>query len=263
MKPGQPSNDPDAPVQLSVTAGVARITLNRPSKLNSLNNEICESLAAALRQVESDGAIRVLTLTGAGRAFVAGADVEEFQGAVEDRSRAIARVNDSFHEVIRMIRRVRVPVVAGVHGVVAGGGVAIALACDMVIAAEDVRFVPAYMKLAATPDAGTSWHVVRLLGYKQALEWYLLGKPKNAGEALAAGFVNRVVPSESLAVELQTLTAAICASPPAATAALKRLLHRAESAQFESQLDAERASFLECARHDDFERSVHSFLGKK
>ena len=121
------------------------------------------------------------------------------------RRKLSAELIDLFHRIIRAIRRLNVPVVAGVHGAAAGGGLGLALACDFVIASEDATFVPAYTKLGTNPDGGTTWTVTRLLGPQRALEWLMLGETKDARAAKDMGLVNRVVPKDALAGEVDAL----------------------------------------------------------
>ena len=118
-----------------------------------------------------------------------------------------------FHQIVRGIRRMRQPVIVGVNGAAAGGGLGLALACDFVIAAADASFVPAYTRIGASADGGTTWSVARLLGQRRALEWLMLGDPMNAEVALAAGLINRVVPADSLSAEVDALARRIAAGP--------------------------------------------------
>lgn len=250
-------------VDLVIDGSIARIAINRPSKFNALNYELAKQIVEILRDLEFSQLVRVVTLTGNGKAFIAGADVSEFEGPIPDRLRTIAKVNDCFHELIRMIARLKVPVIAGIHGAVAGGGVGIALASDIVIAAEDTRLVPAYLKLGATPDAGTTWNAVRMMGRKRAYEWFITGRPIEMVEALAVGIVNRVVPASALNDHVAELARAVSEGPAFAHTRLKELLKAAECSQFESHLDDERASFLDCAEGTEFTAGVSAFLTKK
>lgn len=263
---GQQSDQADPHSDLIVVkrdGAVAHVAINRPAKFNALNIELSRCLTRELLKLEFDADVRAIALTGNGRAFVAGADVQEFQGPVPSRLRAIAEVNDTFHELIRTIGRIDPPVIAGIHGAVAGGGVGVVLAADLVVAAEGTKLVPAYLKLGATPDAGTTWHTVRLMGRKRAYEWFMTGRPMEMSEALDLGLVNRVVPPEMLKAEVESLARMASDGPAVANGNLKKLLLSAGSLDFEAQLDAERRSFLQCAKGEEFEAGITAFFSKK
>src|SRR5436190_1071374 len=164
-------------LRLAIADGIAEITLNNPSKLNSIDWRLADAMVEALIAIGRDATVRVAVLRGNGRAFMAGGDLQAFHEAGEDAPTAVKQLIEPFHEIIRRIRALPAPVVAAVHGPVAGGGVALALACDIVIASADAVFTPAYLRIATSPDGGTTWSAVRLLGERRALEWLMLGDP--------------------------------------------------------------------------------------
>ena len=189
-------------VRLDIDSGVANIRLNRPDRLNALDPALAESLIAALRRVDADKSVKAVTLTGEGRAFMAGGDLAVFNAAPEKAPQAAAALIPLFHEIVLTIRRMKPPVIAGVQGAVAGGGLGLALACDLVIAADNASFVPAYTRLGTSPDGGTTWSITQLIGQRRAMEWIMLGDPMNAADAHAIGLINRVVPAAKLADEV-------------------------------------------------------------
>jgi len=250
-------------VLVAIERGIARVTLNRPDRLNALDHDLAVALATTFEGLERDPTLRTVTLMGAGRAFMAGGDIAVFKKAGNDAPEIIGGLIDLFHRIIRSIRRLNVAVVVGVHGAAAGGGVGLALACHFVIASEDAAFVPAYTKLGTNPDGGTTWTVTRLLGPQRALEWLMLGESTDARAAKEMGLVHRVVPKDALASEVDALARRIASGPVTAQASLKRLIDQALYTSLDVQLDAERAGFLRAAATADFREGVSAFLERR
>lgn len=251
------------PVQVARADGIARVTLNRPDRLNALDVAMAECLVDALGEVERDTSVKVAVLTGAGRAFMAGGDLAVFHAAGDRVPEAASQLIGLFHQVIRTIRRMKPPVIAGVHGAVAGGGLGLALACDLVIAADDATFVPAYTRIGTSPDGGTTWSVTQLLGPRRALEWLMLGDVMNAKTAAELGLVSRVVAPAALAGELDALARRIAAGPAYAQANVKRLVHHALTAPFDLQLEMEREAFVAAAGTPDFREGIGAFFARR
>jgi 2-(1,2-epoxy-1,2-dihydrophenyl)acetyl-CoA isomerase len=250
-------------VLVATDGGIARITLNRPDRLNALDHDLALALTTALESLEHDPSLRAVTLMGAGRMFMAGGDIMVFKKAGNDAPKVIGVLIDLFHRIIRAIRRLRAPVVAGVHGAAAGGAVGLALACDFVIASEDATFVPAYTKLGTSPDGGTTWSVTRLIGAQRALEWLMLGETINAHVAKDMGLIYRVVAKDALAGEVEALARRIASGPATAQASLKRLVDQALHSSLDAQLDAEREAFVSAAGTADFREGVSAFLERR
>jgi 2-(1,2-epoxy-1,2-dihydrophenyl)acetyl-CoA isomerase len=249
-------------VKLQVADGIASVRLNRPDRLNALDHQLAEELLAALARIDADPSVRVVTLTGEGRSFMAGGDVSIFRAAGDAPGR-IGGLIALFHQIVRLIRRMRPQVIAGVQGPVAGGGLGLALACDLVIAADNASFVPAYTRLGTSPDGGTTWSITRLIGQRRALEWITLGDPMNAQDAAAIGLINRVVPAAQLDAEVAALARRIATGPAFAFASVKRLVHQAPANSFDEQLEAERDAFVAASRTADFREGVTAFLEKR
>jgi 2-(1,2-epoxy-1,2-dihydrophenyl)acetyl-CoA isomerase len=250
-------------VLVAAEQGIARVTLNRPDRLNALNHELAGELADTFDRLTQDLTLRVVTLMGAGRAFMAGGDVAMFGAAGANAPEIIGRLIGLFHRTIRCIRGMDAMVVAGVHGAIAGGGVGLALACDFVVAADDASFVPAYLRLGTNPDGGTTSTVTQLLGPRRALEWLMLGETMDARAAERLGLVNRVVAKEALAAEVDTLARRIAGGPAKAHATLKRLVAEAATTSLDAQLDSERGGFINAARTADFREGVAAFLARR
>jgi 2-(1,2-epoxy-1,2-dihydrophenyl)acetyl-CoA isomerase len=249
-------------VLVATDGGIARITLNRPDRLNALDHDLAVALATALESLEHDSTLRAVTLMGAGRMFMAGGDITVFKKAGNDAPKVIGLLIDLFHRIIRSIRRLP-PVVAGVHGAAAGGAVGLALACDFVIASEDATFVPAYTKLGTSPDGGTTWSVTRLIGAQRALEWLMLGEAINARTAKDMGLIYRVAAKDALAAEVDALARRIASGPATAHASLKHLIEQAPYSSLDAQLDAEREGFVRAAATADFREGVSAFLERR
>jgi 2-(1,2-epoxy-1,2-dihydrophenyl)acetyl-CoA isomerase len=250
-------------VRVEIAGGIADVRLNRPDRLNALDFPMAEALVAAITRVERDTSVKVVTLTGEGRAFMAGGDVGVFHRAGENAPQEIARLIELFHQIVRGIRRMKPPVICGVQGAVAGGGLGLALACDLVIAAADATFVPAYTRLGTSPDGGTTWSITRLIGQRHALEWIMLGEQMDAAEAVDIGLINQVVPDNMLAEEVNALAQRIAAGPAFAFASVKRLVYQATGASFDEQLEAERAAFVAAAGTKDFREGVAAFFERR
>jgi 2-(1,2-epoxy-1,2-dihydrophenyl)acetyl-CoA isomerase len=250
-------------VRVEIAGGIANVRLNRPDRLNALDFPMAEALLAAITQAERDPSVKVLTLTGEGRAFMAGGDVGVFYKAGENAPQEIGKLIELFHQIVRRIRRMKPPVICGVQGAVAGGGLGLAVACDIVIAADNASFVPAYTRLGTSPDGGTTWSITRLIGQRRALEWIMLGEQMDSAEAASIGLVNRVVPDNMLVEEVNALAQTIAAGPAFVFASVKRLVYRATGASFDEQLEAERDAFVAAAATKDFREGVAAFFERR
>ena len=221
-------------VRVAVVDAVATITLARPEARNALDRPMKAALLAALRRVDRDAAIRVVILTGEGRAFCAGQDLKEPFGGehptLEDE------VRDRYNPLILAVRRLSKPVIGAINGVAAGAGCSLAFACDLRIAAENASFVLAFGRIGLVPDSGASWFLPRLVGSARAAELALIGDPVSAAYAERLGIVSRVVAGDTLLAEAQTLAARLAAGSPRAMALTKRALAYAETATLEQAL---------------------------
>jgi 2-(1,2-epoxy-1,2-dihydrophenyl)acetyl-CoA isomerase len=248
-----------AEVETSRTGAALTITLNRPEVLNALNAAMLTGLAAALEEAR-DPSIRAVVLTGVGRGFCAGQDLGELTAAKHDLAHRIA---EEHNRVVLALRELEKPVLAAVAGPVAGGGLSLALACDVRIAADDATFVPGFVRVGLAPDAGASWLVQRALGAARAFEWLATGRALAAGEALAWGLVSEVVPAAELPERAAEVAELFAAMPTRAVWETKRLLDAAESATFEAQLEDEAWTAGVLAKTDDFDEGVAAFHEKR
>lgn len=248
-----------SPVVLEISEAVATLTFNRPSALNAANIEMAERLLQAVRHIEGDSTVRAVVLRGEGRSFMAGGDLSLLQQGADTVTRLIAPL----HEALHRLAAVQVPVLASVHGPVAGAGVSIMLAADLAIAADNASFNLAYTKIGATPDASGSWHLPRVVGLRKALEIALLSETLDALEALRLSLVNRVVPASQLGMETARLAHRLAGGPTVALGRAKALMRASFDSTLAEQLAAEQAGFEACAGTDDFAEGVEAFLHKR
>ena len=248
-------------VHLAWQEGLACITLNRPAVLNALNLEMAQALRDTARALATAAPLRAVLLTGAGRAFMAGGDVSTFNG--DDASVRIGELITVAHEALEALIALPVPVVAAVQGAVAGGGLGIACAADLVIAADNAKFLMAYSKLGTSPDCGTTWILPRTLGLRRALGFALLEETLDAATALQMGLVNRVVPAAELESQSMAIGRRLAAGPTIAFGRTKALLRQSSGADLPTQLAAERDNFLACGRSGDFAAGIAGFQARQ
>ncbi len=255
------------PVLLRIDGAVATITLNRPQVLNALDATMVDGLAAAIERVESASGLRVVVLAGAGAGFMAGGDIRGFKDVMHlppaEKRAYFERFIHRVHPVIIAMRRLPLPIVARVHGAVAGIGMSLMLASDLAIAAEDAVFTLAYCHLGTTPDGGSTYFLPRHVGSKKAMEIALLGDRFDAAAALHLGLINTVVPAAEIESRTAALAARLARGPRGAYAATKRLLNLSADAALETQLQAEAENFAACAATPDFAEGVAAFIGKR
>jgi 2-(1,2-epoxy-1,2-dihydrophenyl)acetyl-CoA isomerase len=243
--------------------GIVRLRLNRPAVLNALDQAMVEALHAAVGAIRDDATVRCVVLAGEGRGFMAGGDIALFHAAGAEAPAAIARLIDPFHDVLRMLAALRAPVLASLHGPVAGAGMSLAMAADLAIAAEDARFSLAYLRLGISPDGGGTWSLPRLVGLRRAMGIALLDEAIDARAALDLGLVNRVVPVESLGTETQAVARRLAAGPAEAIGRTKALLRASFGRDLEEQLDAEREAFVAGAGAAEFAEGVAAFVARR
>lgn len=240
-------------------AGVVTITLNRPEALNALNAVMRRELLAAIKAAARDAEVRAMVITGAGRGFCAGADLRGGSG-----ERDFRRVlTDEYNPLIEAIRRAPKPVVASVNGVAAGAGVSLAFASDLVIAAAEARFVPAFNRIALVPDSGLTRTLVRALGRHRALEILLGERELKPDEARDAGLVATVVPGDALVSETRALAMRLASGPTGAIGLTKRLINAAEDGTLAESLAVEAALQEVAGRGTDHAEGVAAFAEKR
>lgn len=254
-----PANE-TSPVVLRRDGAVAHVRFNRPQSLNVIDSAMARELLAVSEAIAQDASVRAIVLSGEGRGFMAGGDL----AAMQARPSAIAaEIIDPLHAALRVLAAIDAPVIASVHGVVAGAGVSLMLGADLAIAAEGTRFNLAYMNIGASCDGGASFALPRIVGLRKALEIALLSEPFDAEEALRLAIVNRVVPAAALEAETTQLAQRLAAGPAQALGHMRRLMRRSFDSSFAEQLDAEKAAFAASASTADFDEGVRAFFEKR
>jgi 2-(1,2-epoxy-1,2-dihydrophenyl)acetyl-CoA isomerase len=247
----------------SVADGIATITLNRPHVLNALDGAMIGRLRAACDEIARDAAVRAAVICGAGPAFLAGGDVAVFHANLPRTAALVRELAGEFHEAILALRRAPKPVLACVHGAVAGAGVSLVAAADLAVAAHDATFALAYSRIGASPDGGVTWHLPRLVGMRRALELMLLSDTIDARVALRLGLVNRVVDRAALGAESGAIARRLAGGATRALAETKRLANDGFERTLAEQLAAEVEAFARCAGTDDFAEGVSAFVAKR
>lgn len=246
-------------IRVDLADAVATITLNRPESLNSLNAQMRGELLAALKAAGRDEAVRAVVITGAGRGFCSGADLRGGSG-----ERDFRRVlTDEYNPLITAIRELPKPVIAAVNGVAAGAGVSLALACDLVYAADDARFIQAFVRIGLVPDSGSTRTLVRALGRHRAARLIFGGEPLSAAEAHAAGLVAGLAPGGELAATAHAAAAKLAAAPTRAIGLAKRAINHAEDALAAESLAMEAALQELAGRTEDHAEGVAAFGEKR
>jgi 2-(1,2-epoxy-1,2-dihydrophenyl)acetyl-CoA isomerase len=262
-------SSPNATVAVAVADAICTITLDRPERLNAIDRDMAQALGAVTAAAAEDAAIRAVVVRGAGDHFMAGGDLAFFKTWLDeatDRSAQRDRFEGFVREVhpsIMALRDMRKPVIAGVQGAVAGFGVSLMLACDLVVASDDATFTLAYSLIGTSPDGSSTHSLPRIVGLKRAFEIALLADRFGAAEAREWGLINRVVPAAELDGAVAELAGRLAAGPTHAYGNTKALLNATFDRPLEDQLDAEAASFADCAVTDDFAEGIAAFLAKR
>ncbi|RJL20212.1 enoyl-CoA hydratase/isomerase family protein [Paracoccus siganidrum] len=249
------------PLRLHLDAAVGRIVFDRPQALNAIDQATARAFEAAVVQA-LDAGVRVLTLSGNGRAFMAGGDLAAFR-RVEDRAAEAEAIIAPMNRALARLAESDALTVALLHGPVAGAGLSLALAADLALAAESAVLSFAYLKIGAPADCGISWNLPRIVGLRRAAWIAFEGSTVPAGQALDWGLVNRVVPDVALQDEGAGLAARLAGLAPGAAAALKHLLRDSFGRDYATTLKAEKQAFKTCAASADFAEALSAFFDKR
>jgi 2-(1,2-epoxy-1,2-dihydrophenyl)acetyl-CoA isomerase len=256
----------ETPVLSAVADGVLTLTLNRPQRLNAMNNALIEAMNRELARAHDDPAIRAVLLTGTGRGFCAGADLSG-GGTVDSAAREPpdlgANMDRIFNPMIRAMRALPKPIVGAINGVAAGGGANFALACDIVLAARSARFDQAFVRISLIPDLGGTWFLPRLVGDARGRALAMLGTSLTAEEAERMGMVWQVVDDAALMDEATALACRLASGPTLSYAAIKQAIDAAATNTLDQQLDLERDSQKMLGRSADNKEGVAAFLAKR
>jgi len=243
---------------------VATVTLNRPEKLNAFDGELRTEMVRRLPEVIQDDSVRVVVITGAGRAFCAGADIGYMRGLLETGDwRAAEELVEAGRVLVTAIRECSKPVIACVNGPAAGGGANLALACDIRIASERGSIGQTFSRIGLHPDWGATYFLPRMVGTSRALELFWSGEVIDAARAQELGLFNRVVPHEQLESETRKLAESLSARPPIAVALAKRATYASESNTLREMLDLELQNQMKCFHSHDATEGLAAFLEKR
>jgi 2-(1,2-epoxy-1,2-dihydrophenyl)acetyl-CoA isomerase len=254
----------DSGILFAYQDGVARITLNRPERLNSFNDAMHQALFTALGSVENDPALRVVVLTGAGRGFCAGQDQSGRKPDIEGKPRDLGEGLERYYKpLILKVRGMPVPVVCALNGVAAGAGASLALACDIVIAAKSASFVQAFGKLGLLPDAGATYVLPRLVGTARAMALALLGDRLDAEQAAQWGLIWRCVDDAGFAGEVEAVVQKLATAATKALGATKLAIHAAADNSLPEQLDLEIRSQRALGYTADYQEGAAAFREKR
>jgi 2-(1,2-epoxy-1,2-dihydrophenyl)acetyl-CoA isomerase len=247
-------------IEVSIANGIARITLNRPDRLNSFTRAMHAELRDALADL---GEARVVILTGAGRGFCAGQDLNDRAVAPGEAVDLGETVEESWNPLIRTLASLPQPVIAGVNGVAAGAGANIALACDLVIAAKSAKFIQSFSALGLIPDSGGSWHLPRLVGQARALGLALTGEPLSAERAAEWGLIWKAVDDDQLDAEVDAVAGKLASLPPLGLGAIKQIIRTSWSRSLDEELDLQRDEMRRLGFTQDYREGVAAFLEKR
>lgn len=248
-------------IKSELDENVLKVTLNRPDKFNSFNREMALALQAALDKAATDSAIRAVYLTGEGKAFCAGQDLSE---VVDPNGIGLEKiVTEHYNPIIEKIRNIEKPVICAVNGVAAGAGANIALACDIVIAANSVAFIQAFSKIGLIPDSGGTFFLPRLIGFGKASALMMLGDKISASDAEKMGMIYKVIEDDKLQEDALMIAKNLANLPTRAIGLTKRLLNQSINNTLEQQLIAEGIEQISASKTYDYNEGVKAFLEKR
>ena len=252
-------------IEVTIKDGVCTITMQRAEVLNAFNNLLTTELAKALNDASRDKNVRVVIITGSGRAFSSGQDLADLKEKyVPGHEPHLGEdLKKRYDPIVKRIHTMEKPVIASVNGVAAGAGCSLALACDMRIASEHASFIEVFVNVGLIPDSGSTWTLPRLVGFGRAMELCLTGRPVKANEALSIGLVNQVVPADELEEATNKIATRLASLPAKAISLTKRLLNQSFENDFNEQLTQEAYAQETAGRtHDHFE-GVVAFIEKR
>lgn len=251
-------------ILFEINEGVARLTLNRPDKLNSFTTAMHLEVREALETVKADPSVRVLVLTGAGRGFCAGQDLADRAVAPGSATVDLGESVEKFYApLVLALRNLPMPVICAVNGVAAGAGANLALACDIVLAAKSASFVEAFCKLGLIPDTGGTWHLPRLIGMARATGLAMLGEKLTADRAEEWGLIWRAVPDDALMDQAMAMAEHFASAPTKGLAYTKKALQQSYANTLPEQLQLEAQMMRELGYSHDYREGVAAFMAKR
>ena len=249
-------------ILFKIQDNIAFITLNRPEVFNSFNREMALEMQQTLEACAKDDAVRVIIITGNGKAFSAGQDLKEV--TTPELNPGFRKIlEEHYNPIIRLIRTIEKPIVAAVNGVAAGAGANIALACDIIVAAESASFIQAFSKIGLVPDSAGTFFLPRLIGFHKASALMMLGDKVSAVEALNLGMIYKIYPVALFEEEVQSLALTLAAMPTLALGLTKKLLNASLDNNLEQQLIMESDLQIKASSSNDYQEGVNAFIEKR
>lgn len=243
------------------TDGVVKLTLNRPEVYNAFNDELTFELQDAIKKISKDNSIRVIVITGEGKAFCSGQDLKAAQ-QVKNRSYSES-LRKRYNPLIKGIRELAKPVICRLNGVAAGAGCSLALACDIIVASEEASLIQIFINIGLVPDSGASYFLPRMVGYSKSFELSTMGTPVRAGEAMKLGLVNKVVPAAELDDAVKGYTDYYATAPTKAIGIIKKMMNKSANAALEEMLEYEAYCQDIAANSLDHKEGVAAFMEKR
>jgi len=247
-------------ILFDVNNGIANLTLNRPDVFNAFNEQLSADVLDALKKTAKDKSIRVLVISGAGKAFCSGQDLKSIAGKKRSLRESIHK---RYNPMIRAIRNLPIPVIAKLNGVAAGAGCSLALACDMIIASEAASLIEVFVNVGLVLDSGSSYFLPRLVGSARAFELSTLGSKVSAVQAAEWGMVNKVVPADQLDAEVQALAERFAKAPTKAIGLMKKMLNKSFHSDLDTMLEYEAYCQEIAGRSNDYNEGVTAFVEKR
>jgi 2-(1,2-epoxy-1,2-dihydrophenyl)acetyl-CoA isomerase len=245
----------------SVENGIATLTLNRPDVFNAFNEQLSTDVNDALKKTAKDKSLRVLIITGAGKAFCSGQDLKSISGS---KNRSLSEsLYKRYNPMIKAIRNLNIPVICKLNGVAAGAGCSLALACDMIVASESASLIEVFVNVGLVLDSGSSYFLPRLIGSARAFELATLGSKVSATQAEQWGMVNRVVKAEDLDSEVEKLANHYAMAPTKAIGLMKKMLNKSLNADLDTMLEYEAYCQEIAGRSNDYNEGVSAFVEKR
>lgn len=245
----------------SVENGIATLTLNRPDVFNAFNEQLSADVNDALKKTAKDKNIRVLIITGAGKAFCSGQDLKSISG---NKNRSLSEsLYKRYNPMIKAIRNLNIPVICKLNGVAAGAGCSLALSCDMIIASESASLIEVFVNVGLVLDSGSSYFLPRLIGSARAFELATLGSKVSASQAEQWGMVNKVVKPEELDAEVEKLANHYALAPTKAIGLMKKMLNKSFNADLDTMLEYEAYCQEIAGRSNDYQEGVSAFVEKR
>jgi 2-(1,2-epoxy-1,2-dihydrophenyl)acetyl-CoA isomerase len=244
-----------------VEQGVAYLTLNRPEVYNALNDDITFEMQDAFKVIAKDDAVRVVVLSGEGKAFCSGQDLKAASG--QEKRSFIDSLHKRYNPIIRAMRNLPKPIICRLNGVAAGAGCSIALACDIIVAAEEATLIEVFVNIGLVPDSGSSYFLPRLVGTAKAFELCSMGTKVKAAEAYQLGMINKVVTADKLDEEIKLYTDYFSVAPTKAIGIIKKMLQKSTTSSLDEMLEYEAYSQEIAGRSEDYKEGVSAFLEKR